>query len=454
MKSPFSCFALRALSFAALLLPELALATTFHINRGHSLANDANPGTPELPWATIQRAADQMVAGDEAIVHAGTYTELGRGLPNTQVAAIKPQNSGTADAPIIYRAAAGENVVIDQSNAGAGFYIQQRSFIHIEGFEIRNVRVAGIWTTVDGQQGISIQNNHIHGVRGGGPNDPGDADNVGAIKLDGCSECEVRGNVLHDIDLESGVPSNAAGVHSFDMEQTLIAQNEIFDVHDGVFHKRSTGNIGATIVDNDIHDVEWGIYQSIGGAGDPPHISQIVRRNRIVDCTQGIRATVDETSAQSEGLIIENNHLGCAQGVVLRGMASVRIRNNIIEATAESLLTISGLRASSLEVSDNNLFSSELFVRLNQFGGSQERTFLAVDDWQASSGHDQNSLVGPAAFRGAAGGLSWLELASPLRGAGSDDGDIGPHPFGGDIVPGPEGRRLAPPENVTARFSD
>jgi hypothetical protein len=33
--------------------------------------SDASPGTAAEPWATLQHAADQVVAGDTVIVHAG-----------------------------------------------------------------------------------------------------------------------------------------------------------------------------------------------------------------------------------------------------------------------------------------------------------------------------------------------------------------------------------------------
>lgn len=37
--------------------------------------NDANPGTETLPWRTVQKAADTMVAGDTVFIRAGTYVE-------------------------------------------------------------------------------------------------------------------------------------------------------------------------------------------------------------------------------------------------------------------------------------------------------------------------------------------------------------------------------------------
>ena len=35
--------------------------------------NDSNPGTESLPWRTIQKAANNMVAGDTVFIRAWTY---------------------------------------------------------------------------------------------------------------------------------------------------------------------------------------------------------------------------------------------------------------------------------------------------------------------------------------------------------------------------------------------
>src|SRR3712207_6595536 len=37
--------------------------------------SDANPGTEELPWKTIQHAAHVLLPGDTAYVRAGVYRE-------------------------------------------------------------------------------------------------------------------------------------------------------------------------------------------------------------------------------------------------------------------------------------------------------------------------------------------------------------------------------------------
>ena len=62
--------------------------------------SDANPGTAAAPWKTLQKSADSVKAGDTVNVTAGHYAGFSKfGL------------KGTAAAHIIFRAAAGVNVV-------------------------------------------------------------------------------------------------------------------------------------------------------------------------------------------------------------------------------------------------------------------------------------------------------------------------------------------------------
>ncbi len=83
--------------------------TTYYVAQT-AKASDDNPGTKELPFRTLQKAGEIADAGDTVIIGGGTYREV-----------LKPKNSGTSDAPIIYKAADGENVVISAFEELSGF---------------------------------------------------------------------------------------------------------------------------------------------------------------------------------------------------------------------------------------------------------------------------------------------------------------------------------------------
>lgn len=79
---------------------ELSRGTTYHVAKTSS-ANDSNPGTADAPFLTINKAGMEAKAGDTVIVHGGTYREE-----------FTPQNDGEVFAPIRFKAAEGEKVVI------------------------------------------------------------------------------------------------------------------------------------------------------------------------------------------------------------------------------------------------------------------------------------------------------------------------------------------------------
>ncbi len=149
---------------AALLAGQAAAATRFVAPSG----NDGNPGTLAQPWRTVQKAADTAAAGDTVLVRAGIYGER-----------VTIRVSGNATSGFItFRNYPGETPVLDGTgvpeDAGngdkGGFYLFNRSYIRIQGFEIRDYRTAssantpgGIWVVGIGSH-IEIISNRVHGI--------------------------------------------------------------------------------------------------------------------------------------------------------------------------------------------------------------------------------------------------------------------------------------------------
>ena len=55
-----------------LTVPTIAQGGVYYVA---PTGDDANPGTLDYPWQTIQHAADILVAGDTVYIRAGTYSE-------------------------------------------------------------------------------------------------------------------------------------------------------------------------------------------------------------------------------------------------------------------------------------------------------------------------------------------------------------------------------------------
>src|SRR5512141_162494 len=92
---------------------EKAKGKTYYVDDNNSRASDENAGNEQAPWKTLNHAATLLRAGDTVLVKEGTYN-VGAS-PNWAVPAVSPKNSGTAEAPITFRAFPGHRVTITTS---------------------------------------------------------------------------------------------------------------------------------------------------------------------------------------------------------------------------------------------------------------------------------------------------------------------------------------------------
>ena len=94
-----SRFAARcALAATAALAYAPSLAREYHVS---PTGDDAADGSSARPLRTIQRAATLAEAGDACVIHKGVYRET-----------VRPARSGSAERPVIFRAADGQDVLI------------------------------------------------------------------------------------------------------------------------------------------------------------------------------------------------------------------------------------------------------------------------------------------------------------------------------------------------------
>lgn len=83
---------------------DKTVGNTYYVAQTEN-ASDNNPGSITAPFKTLSEAAARAQAGDTVIVKEGVYRET-----------LTPQNSGTASAPITFKAAEGEEVVISAAD--------------------------------------------------------------------------------------------------------------------------------------------------------------------------------------------------------------------------------------------------------------------------------------------------------------------------------------------------
>jgi len=84
------------------------IGNTYHVSS--EKGNDENNGSIDAPFLTLDKAGKVATAGDTVIIHEGTYREV-----------LAPENDGTANAPITFTAADGEDVIISALEQISGF---------------------------------------------------------------------------------------------------------------------------------------------------------------------------------------------------------------------------------------------------------------------------------------------------------------------------------------------
>lgn len=103
-----------------------AQAADYYVDQNHPAANDQNAGTADLPWKTITKANQTLVAGDTVHIKAGVY--------NTYIA---PANSGAPAQFITYKNY--ENDAVTISGAEYGIFLNAKSNIVVQGINFNNL---------------------------------------------------------------------------------------------------------------------------------------------------------------------------------------------------------------------------------------------------------------------------------------------------------------------------
>jgi len=309
------------------LTASVALAAGMNYFVDNAIGTDLNPGTQALPWKTIQKAADTMVAGDSVTVMAGVYDER-----------IKITKSGSSGTPITYQ--------VEGTVTMNGFTIRA-NYISIIGFEITNT--PDLWDDgwgiyVEGSN-CDFENNYIHFATRGGIRVF-----VKQIGMEtGTSNCTVRNNRLYR--------NATAGIEVFG-RNNRVEGNEIWGTiqyHPNWKNPPSSVDAdgmrffgsGHIIRGNYIHDISYRDPENIN-----PHIDcfqtwagsdREVGHNIIFEKNVCLNLEVQTTYENGQGFMLEG------------GAKNITIRNNIIRAYK----IVNTIDSSNLTII-NNTFTNDL----------------------------------------------------------------------------------------------
>lgn len=262
-------------------LAVLALGTAF----------GARAATIEIhPGQSFEAAVEALAPGDTLIVHAGTYSEIGR---------ISIGVHGTPALPVLVKGADGEAKPLITRPVGSTaqntINVENATYLTIRGLEISS-QPGGDGITLNANPSyITIEDNHIHDI------------SVGVNFRSNMHHITVRRNHIHHTrDTGEGmyVGCNYATCAVTDslLEGNWIHDTTAAEQGDGIEIKR--GSHSNIIRDNVIHDTFYPCILLYGTEGNPRNL---VEGNVVWNCSDsGIQAAADS--------IIRNNIIFSTDG--------------------------------------------------------------------------------------------------------------------------------------------
>ncbi len=361
--------------------------------------NDSNLGTQSAPWRTIQHAADTARAGSTVYVRGGIYEEL-----------VSINVAGNAsDGYITFRSYPGETAILDAGHLTPSgrigiLTIQNKSYVRIQGFEIRNFRTAehrlaplGI-NVIGAGSHIELLKNNVHHIENNfeGRDGPGRGGNAFGIAVYGTdaktpiTDLIIDGNEVHHLKTGSSESlvvngnvtnfrithnivhdNNNIGIDVIGFERTapdpavdqardgVVSGNLVYNItsrgnpayrndesSDGIY---VDGGTRILIEQNVMHDVDFGI--ELASEHKDRATSYITARNNLIyHChTAGVsiggyapeRGHTDH-SAVVNNTLFENDTSATGSGEfqLQWNMADNRFENNIVYAGSRCLFTV------------------------------------------------------------------------------------------------------------------
>ena len=352
--------------------PPGLLAATYYVAPPPT-GNDANSGSIESPWATLQHAADVLQPGDTVLLREGSF------------AGAHFTTSGTAALPIAVRAFHGEKVEIDGDNPTTpdGINLEGASHFVVEGLHVRGRTRAGIRAVLC--ENVILRGNHLDGNARWG------------IFTGFCDDLLIEGNHTSNSAEEHGIYVSNSG------DRPTIRGNQIWDNQANGIHMNGDASAGGdgiiseAVVENNI------IFGNGTGGGSGINMDgvqdSIVRNNLLFDNhASGISLYRIDGGAPSTGNLVYNNTVIVADDGrwalnIKNGSTGNRVRNNIFYNYHSFRGSIS-VNADSLTG-----FSSDKNALMSRFTLDDGNTVLSLAEWRAQTSQDQGSLLStPAAL--------------------------------------------------------
>jgi hypothetical protein len=351
--------------------------------------NDSNPGTQAAPWRTIQYAADTARAGSTVYVRGGIYEEL-----------VSINASGNAsDGFITFRSAPGETAVLDAahftpSGRSAVLTIGNKSYVRIEGFEIRNFHTAehrltplGI-SVIGGGSHIELLRNNVHHIEQtfNGRDAPGRGGNGFGIAVYGTdaktpiSELVIDGNEVHHLKTGSSESLVVNGnVTNFRIMHNVVHDNNNIGI-DVIGFERTAPDLAADQARDGI--VSGNLVYNITSRGNPAYGNDENSDGIYVD--GGTRILIEQNVMHDVdfGIELASEHKD-------RATSYITARNNLIYHCHTAGVSIGGYAPERGHTEHSRVVNNTLYENDTSATGSGEFQM----QWNMADNVFENNIV-------------------------------------------------------------
>ncbi|WP_188006745.1 right-handed parallel beta-helix repeat-containing protein [Sporosarcina sp. ANT_H38] len=315
--------------------------------------DDSNFGTLEAPWKTIQKAADTLEAGEMVFIREGIYKEF-----------VTIKKSGSKEGSILYKAYPGEQPVLDgtgvtvDSEKSVLMYLENASYIVIDGFELRNITTddpdvypAGIRVREGGHH-IQLVNNNVHHIANKSKKGNAHGIHVYGNTANEISDLLIKGNEVHHLTLGNSEALTINGnVNGFSVENNRVHDNNNIGIDIAGFYnacqapcidQARNGKVVSNKVFNNssINNPSYEGHYAAGGIYADGSTDVIIEKNIVYNNDFGIELASENAGKQtssikvSDNLIYKNNGAGIIMGGASSsngGTSKNSIINNILK---------------------------------------------------------------------------------------------------------------------------
>ncbi len=330
--------------------------------------SDSNDGSMAHPWATLQHAADTVVAGDTVAVKAGSY------------AGFMLETSGSAGKEIVFVGQPGAMITSDNGTTPDGINLEGASYVRIEGLVVSGRTRAGIRAVLCDH--VTIRGNRT------------DQNGRWGVFTGFCDDLRIENNETSRSGAEHGIYVSNSGDRPV-IRGNLVWGNHANGIHmNGDISSGGDGIITGALVEANI------VYGNGAGGGSGINCDGVqgsTFRNNLVfaNTSAGMSLYMIDGAAPSTGNTVINNTFLMPSGArwalnIQDGSSGNHLINNILlNDGSRGAIDIS---ADSLAgtTSDYNVVTP----RFTRDGGDSVQALAA---WTSATGLDAHSLASTSA---------------------------------------------------------